>query len=151
MRLVSDWSFSVSDWSLMSTSKRLTQAAESLRAQFPAMFKPSTSCRAPHLNVDALRNELHKAALLQRRDISSSAELVAWLLQAACGDWPRSAEMARGHLLRRARVAWLLQTYTSLPIWAISGNLGQSRPLSAPLGPSRLLSAASRLTSGPSL
>ena len=86
MRLVSDWSFSVSDWSLMSTSQRLTQAAEALRAQFPAMFKPSTSCRAPHLNVDALRNELHKAALLQRRDISSSAELVAWLLQAACGD-----------------------------------------------------------------
>lgn len=42
------------------------------------MFKPSTSCRPPHLNVDVLRNEMHKAGLVQRLGMHTGDELVTW-------------------------------------------------------------------------
>lgn len=45
-------------------------AAERLRAQFPAMFKPNSRCRVPHLHLDNLRDALFRspavARLLQR-------------------------------------------------------------------------------------
>ena len=39
----------------------LTSAAEALKKRYPEMFKPSQNCRAPHVNVDVLRNEMLKA------------------------------------------------------------------------------------------
>jgi len=57
----------------------LTVAAETLRERYPAMFKPSHACRAPHLNVDVLRAEMHKAELLTRYDLTSPAQLIEWL------------------------------------------------------------------------
>lgn len=46
------------------------------------MFKPSQNCRAPHLNVDTLRDELHRARVIDRADIASPEDLVKWLLAA---------------------------------------------------------------------
>lgn len=57
----------------------LTGAAEEMRRRYPEMFKPSHGCRPPHLNVDVLRNEMHKADLLRRHVISTEEELLAWL------------------------------------------------------------------------
>ena len=44
----------------------ITKAAEALKSSNAAMFKPSRGCRAPHLNVDALRDEIHKVGLASR-------------------------------------------------------------------------------------
>jgi len=57
----------------------LTEAAEKLANAYPSMFKPSQNCRPPHLNVDLLRNEMHKAGVLERHSIGSSDELLKWL------------------------------------------------------------------------
>jgi hypothetical protein len=34
--------------------------------------------RPPHLNVDVLRNEMHKAGLIQRLGLQTGDELVRW-------------------------------------------------------------------------
>ena len=52
-------------------------AAASLVETWPDMFKPSRSCRAPHLNVDALRDELFQARVL---DAVAPGDLLPWLL-----------------------------------------------------------------------
>jgi len=57
----------------------LTEAAERLRERHPAMFKHSHGCRAPHLNVDVLRNEMYKADLVGRHGFTSADALLAWL------------------------------------------------------------------------
>lgn len=57
----------------------LTEAAERLRERHPAMFKQSHGCRAPHLNVDVLRNEMYKADLVGRHGLTSADALLAWL------------------------------------------------------------------------
>ena len=36
------------------------ELAEELRERYPDMFKPSHGCRPPHINVDVLREELHR-------------------------------------------------------------------------------------------
>ena len=66
----------------------LTIAAETLRERYPAMFKPSHSCRAPHLNVDVLRAEMFKAEVLSRNGLKSADQLVDWIEQ-------RNAELAK--------------------------------------------------------
>ena len=57
----------------------LTAAAEELAQRYPAMFKPSHGCRPPHLNVDMLRAELHRAEVLSRHKLTSAAELLDWV------------------------------------------------------------------------
>ena len=57
----------------------LTAAAEQLRELHPEMFKPSAKCRAPHVNVDMLRNELHAADVLGQHKLTSADALLAWL------------------------------------------------------------------------
>ncbi|KOO30123.1 hypothetical protein Ctob_012497 [Chrysochromulina tobinii] len=57
----------------------LTAAAEELAQRYPAMFKPSHGCRPPHLNVDVLRAELHRAEVLSRHKLASAAELLDWV------------------------------------------------------------------------
>ena len=57
----------------------LTAAAEQLREMHPDMFKASANCRAPHVNIDMLRNELHAADVLGQHKIKTAEELVAWL------------------------------------------------------------------------
>ena len=57
----------------------LEDAAQVLALDFPTMFKPSTRCRAPHINVDVLRDKCFRANVVERYEIQSAAELVAWL------------------------------------------------------------------------
>ena len=37
--------------------------------RYPTMFKPSQRCRAPHMNVDVLRNEMHEVLLLHHAQV----------------------------------------------------------------------------------
>ena len=62
-----------------SDNATLTAAAELLRERYPVMFKPSHGCRPPHINVDVMREEMHRADLLARESIASAEELVQWL------------------------------------------------------------------------
>jgi hypothetical protein len=57
----------------------LTSAAEILRERYPSMFKPSHGCRPPHVNVDMLREQMHKAELISQHGIGSAEELVEWI------------------------------------------------------------------------
>ena len=57
----------------------LTDAAEKLSTRYPAMFKPSQSCRPPHLNIDVLRAEMHRSQLLSRHQLATSDQLLDWL------------------------------------------------------------------------
>ena len=65
----------------------LTIAAETLRDKYPAMFKPSHGCRPPHVNVDVMREEMHRAELLSREKLTTADQLVSWLEE-------RNAELA---------------------------------------------------------
>lgn len=73
----------------------ITTAAEMLRERYPAMFKPSHACRPPHLNVDVLREEVHKADVLSRFQVRRWAALSSQLEQKPQrAKRPSSAELA---------------------------------------------------------
>lgn len=57
----------------------LDSAVDSLAAAHPEMFKPSSRCKPPHLNVDVLRDDLFQSEFLPRHDVKSAAELLALL------------------------------------------------------------------------
>ena len=92
----------------------LDSAAAALAAEYPDMFKPSKNCRAPHVNVDSLRDELFQAGIL---DVVPHGDLLPWLRErnaalAAYGDdrWldpafrcRASAPAARRKALDKAR------------------------------------------------
>ena len=92
----------------------LDSAAAALAAEYPDMFKPSKNCRAPHVNVDSLRDELFQAGVL---DVVPHGDLLPWLRErnaalAAYGDdqWldpafrcRASAPAARRKALDKAR------------------------------------------------
>ena len=65
----------------------LERAALGLRERYPEMFSPSARCRAPHLNLDALKEELWPADVPRRHSLRTDEELLAWLLK-------RNAELA---------------------------------------------------------
>eukprot|EP00899_Mesostigma_viride_P013026 jgi/Mesvir1/21724/Mv04136-RA.1 len=58
----------------------LNTATSALRDRFPAMFKPSQSCRPPHLNIDALRDELFQNDVVSRKGFTTSDELLGWFI-----------------------------------------------------------------------
>ena len=91
----------------------LTAAAETLKARYPAMFKASQACRAPHLNVDTLRNELLDAGVVSRHGMRSAEELLEWLeaRNEALGARSDAAwEEARKTAVCRAKTAGALET-----------------------------------------
>mmetsp|Transcript_1439 Transcript_1439/g.2124 ORF Transcript_1439/g.2124 Transcript_1439/m.2124 type:complete len:496 (+) Transcript_1439:179-1666(+) len=57
----------------------IDDAASMLCESYPDMFKPSQRCRAPHLNVDNLRDALFAADVLQRHSIRSHHDLLVWI------------------------------------------------------------------------
>ena len=46
---------------------------------YPAMFSASQKCRAPHLNLDNLRDALFASEIIKREKIGSGRELVKWM------------------------------------------------------------------------
>mmetsp|Transcript_30875 Transcript_30875/g.46873 ORF Transcript_30875/g.46873 Transcript_30875/m.46873 type:complete len:373 (+) Transcript_30875:141-1259(+) len=59
----------------------LTDSAAKLQDLYPDMFKPSQQCRAPHLNIDNLRDSLHAAEILKKHSIKSTKGLVEWITE----------------------------------------------------------------------
>lgn len=61
----------------------LNSATEQLAARHPIMFKPSSRCKPPHLNVDVLRDELYQSGFLRRHPAAarSSEGLLRLLLR----------------------------------------------------------------------
>jgi hypothetical protein len=57
----------------------INEAAEALRIAYPAMFKVSTNCRLPHVNIDNLRDSIFKANVVGRTGMASAAQLVEWV------------------------------------------------------------------------
>jgi hypothetical protein len=57
----------------------LVQVTDSLSGKYPEMFKPSTRCRPPHLNVDNLRDELFQYDYLKRHKLTSSDMIIEHL------------------------------------------------------------------------
>lgn len=57
----------------------LDSAADSLSGSYPDMFKPSSRCKPPHLNVDVLRDDLFQSDFLPRHGVRSAADLLALL------------------------------------------------------------------------
>jgi len=63
------------------TERRIiNEAAALLEEKFPDMFKPSQRCRAPHLNVDNLRDSIFAAGIIKRHNIKSQKALITWVL-----------------------------------------------------------------------
>lgn len=65
------------------TNKRtrdvIDYAANHFYDAFPEMFSPSQKCRAPHLNLDNLRDALFASEVIKREKIGSGGELVKWM------------------------------------------------------------------------
>lgn len=69
---------------------------------YAPMFKASPNCRPPHVNVDTLRDELHRGRAVQRTGAKSADELLQWLLRenerlrgrAEGGGWAGKGERA---------------------------------------------------------
>jgi len=80
-------------------------AAEKLRSKFSAMFKPSSACRTPHMNIDNLRDELFQAKVVTRYGFEDDDQLFQWLLDKnnALGKIPKDMWVPR----RRTRAKTL--------------------------------------------
>ena len=65
------------------TNKRtrdvIDYAANHFYNAFPEMFSPSQKCRAPHLNLDNLRDALFASEVITREKVGSGGELVKWM------------------------------------------------------------------------
>jgi len=67
----------------------LTKAARStinggatrLQEAFPEMFKESQRCRAPHLNIDNLRDALFASDVVKRHGLKSPKALLDWMME----------------------------------------------------------------------
>jgi len=58
----------------------LFRVAETLKAAYPEMFKDSTKCRKPHLNLDNLRDAVFSRGVVARHGFVDESELLEWLL-----------------------------------------------------------------------
>ena len=65
------------------TNKRIRDiidhAASHFNDAFPDMFSSSQRCRAPHLNLDNLRDQLFASEVINREKMGSGGELVRWM------------------------------------------------------------------------
>jgi len=64
-----------------SDRKLIDDAASLLEESFRGMFKPSQRCRAPHMNIDNLRDALFTSDILRRYSFQNEKELVDWILE----------------------------------------------------------------------
>lgn len=63
-----------------SDRKVINEGADRLLDRYPDMFSPSQRCRAPHLNIDNLRDALFASNVIQRHSIKTSKALEQWML-----------------------------------------------------------------------
>lgn len=59
----------------------INEGAARLNDAFPDMFSPSQRCRAPHLNVDNLRDALFASDVVKRHNLKSPKALEAWMME----------------------------------------------------------------------
>lgn len=59
----------------------ITEGAARLKEAFPDMFKPSQQCRAPHLNIDNLRDALFASDILKRHQLKSPKAVHDWMMK----------------------------------------------------------------------
>lgn len=60
--------------------KVINEGADRLLEKYPDMFSPSQRCRAPHLNIDNLRDALFASNAIQRHNIKTPKALEQWIL-----------------------------------------------------------------------
>lgn len=60
--------------------KIINEAADKLMSRWPDMFKPSQRCRAPHLNIDNLRDALFASNMIEKHSLKTSAALESWMI-----------------------------------------------------------------------
>lgn len=58
----------------------IDHAASHFHNAYPAMFSASQKCRAPHLNLDNLRDALFASEVIGREKMGSGGELVKWMM-----------------------------------------------------------------------
>jgi len=61
------------------TRDMIDRAASHFHDSFPAMFSHSQKCRAPHLNLDNLREALFASEVIAREKMERKGELVRWM------------------------------------------------------------------------
>jgi hypothetical protein len=59
----------------------INQGAHALHERYPEMFSASQRCRAPHLNLDNLRDALFQAQVVTRQKLKTPKALEVWLLE----------------------------------------------------------------------
>lgn len=59
----------------------VNDAAESLKKKYKEMFKPTSRCRSPHVNIDALRDGLFGVDVVREGKYTTSQELMQQLEQ----------------------------------------------------------------------
>jgi hypothetical protein len=60
--------------------KVINEGADRLQEKYPDMFSPSQRCRAPHVNIDNLRDALFASNAIQRHNLKTSKALEQWML-----------------------------------------------------------------------
>ncbi|KAG7350463.1 hypothetical protein IV203_009823 [Nitzschia inconspicua] len=63
-----------------SDRKVINEGADRLMDKYPDMFSPSQRCRAPHLNIDNLRDALFASNAIQRNNIKTPKALEHWMM-----------------------------------------------------------------------
>ena len=62
-------------------SKIINDVATKLQEIYPKMFRPSQRCRAPHVNVDNLRDAVFTADVIEKHGLTSGNDLLGWILK----------------------------------------------------------------------
>ena len=58
----------------------INEGAKRLSERFPEMFSSSQRCRAPHMNIDNLRDALFASNVIDRHSLKSPKALEAWIM-----------------------------------------------------------------------
>ena len=64
-----------------SERKMLNDAVDQLHDTYPEMFRTSTKCHPPHINMDNIRDAIFAANVMFRHKMKSTKQLYDWLVQ----------------------------------------------------------------------
>lgn len=64
-----------------SDRKTINEGATRINDAFPEMFSSSQRCRAPHLNLDNLRDALFASDVVKRHNLKTPKALETWILE----------------------------------------------------------------------